>query len=91
MENKALGEEIKSRVVSLCGIRLEYTLYRSFRRVGRRYSFSVALHQTDADGIGEAYAADVSRDRRRAEEIFAVLTRGKVTVCTFFEILDEIL
>ena len=91
METYRLGKVIRHSVSSVSGIRLEYSLFRSARRIGGRYSYSIALHQTVCGESEDVYAGDVARTAAGGRKIFRLLTEGEVTACTFFEILEEIL
>ena len=59
METYRLGKVIRHTVSSVSGIRLEYSLFRSARRIGGRYSYSIALHQTVCGESEDVYAGDV--------------------------------
>ena len=91
MKSNKLGKIIKKSVSSGHGISFEYSLYRSAKKVCGRYSYSIALRQTDENGTEDIFAGDISRTKRSANKIFNLLSEGQVTACAFFEVLEEIL
>ena len=91
MDTQNLGKVIRNSVSFCGGIKLEYRLYRSSMKLCGRFSYSLALLQTDSDGCERIFAGDVSRTKRDAYRLFTLMSEGQVAACTFFEILEEIL
>lgn len=91
MNTDTLGETIEICNSAIGNIQLEYRLYKSDKRISGRYSYSLSLTEKDGGANETVYAADVSRIKRRASDLFTLISEGQVTVCTFFEILDNLL
>ena len=91
MKPDDLGKTVRMGIHKIYGIDLEYYLVRSVRRISGRFSYSVVLDQS-ADGERETvYCADVTRSKRRADEIFSLISDGEVTACTFFDVLEDMI
>ncbi len=82
---------VKRRVSSVEGLRLEYTLFRSEKKIGGRYSYSLALEEDHLGEHSSAAVSDISRSKRRAEEVYRLVSGGNVTVCTLFEVMEDLL
>lgn len=91
MKTDTLGTTIKTDSSTIGEMRLEYRLCRSRKRICGRYSYSIYLNEENDGETGTVYAADVSRTRQRAVELFNLISKGQVTSCTFYEVLSEIL
>lgn len=91
MKTDTLGTTIKTDSSAIGEMRLEYSLCRSQKRICGRYSYSISLREENDGETGTVYAADVSRTRERALELFNLISKGQVTSCTFYELLSEIL
>ena len=91
MKFDKLGKTIRSRHENIDGISLEYSLIRSEKRICGRYSFSIVLDQSENGEHDVVFAGDISRRKRKANEIFSYISCGLVTVCTFHEVLEDLL
>lgn len=91
METRRLGTLIKTAAADENGVRLEYRLYRSDRRINGRYSYSLEMIETSPEESDAVYAADVSRRRGRADEMFSAVSRARPYACTFLEVIEDLL
>lgn len=91
MKHDKLGKKIRTRTVTFPGMNIEYSLFRSCQKVNGHFSYSIVIDQSCRGEHEEAYGADVTREKRRADEMFSLISDGKVTVCTFFDVLEDIL
>ena len=91
MELEDLGTAERTTLKTIVGKELKYSLMKSYKRIGGRYSYSVTLEETSCGQRSFIFASDVSRIRKRAYEIFRLISEGSVTACTFFEVLEDLL
>jgi len=86
-----LGNRIRTQTMSVEGILLEYSLFRSEKRRTGGYAYSLSLKETNRGEVSSVWAFDFTRTRGRADEIFSLFSEGGVTACTFFEVLEDLL
>ncbi|MGN1409610.1 MAG: DUF6514 family protein [Eubacteriales bacterium] len=69
-------------------IDVAYRLYR--REVDGIAVYSIEVATCSAGAIERKYADSVTTLTEEAERIFAMLIKGKVTACTLYDILEDI-
>ena len=84
-------EQIKHKKKSAKGIRLEYSLLKSKRTLCGDEIYSIKIESIQNGATDYKLAFDISRDRNTATCIFDCIVAGKVTPCTLFDILEDIL
>ena len=83
--------EIKHQKKSVKGIFLEYSLLKTKCTLCGDVIYSLRIESTQNGVTDYKLAFDISRDRSTATCIFNSIVSGKVTPCTLFDILEDIL
>ena len=73
------------------GFHLAYALYRRKLSVRGEHAYSIAVRISSPGYADSAFACDVTRSRTRAVRLFDAVTRGLVTPCTLFDVLEDLL
>ena len=85
------GSVIRAQKADADRYHLSYTLYRTDFTVGGGHAYSLAVTVESASGRETAFAGDITRKRSRALKLFALISRGLVTPCTLFDVLEDML
>ncbi len=85
------GDLVRSREAEAAGYRLTYSLYRSAFSVDGEHIYSLSVRIRDLFSEETAFAYDVSRQRGRALRLFELVSRGLVTPCTLYDVLEDLL
>ena len=85
------GSIIRAREVDADCYHLSYALYRSGFTVNGEHVYSLSVTIQSLRETENAFACDVTRSRSRALSLFETISRGLVTPCTLYDILEDML
>ena len=92
MTNANVKEEtVETYTIEAENIRLTYTLFTSTADYDGRKCYSLTVTAETDDEITSSTAHDITRRRKGAIRYFRMITRGLVTPCTLFDVLENIL
>ena len=84
-----MEETIETCTAEVENIRLTYTLFTSPAEYDGRKCYSLTVTAETNDEITSSTAHDITRRRKDAIHYFRLITRGLVTPCTLFDILED--
>ena len=85
------GTVIRAREADAEGFHFSYALYRSDFTADGEHIYSLSVTIQSLWEKENAFACDVTRSRSRALSLFETISRGLVTPCTLYDILEDML